>query len=69
MERQREITNYLDLSGQTKNHHNMTFTFCSLENVYDLHFKNKQEGHDGPEVAHLNKGPQGRASLNERALI
>lgn len=44
MDRQRVITNYLDLSGRTKNHHNLTFAFCSLENDsdYDLHFKNKK---------------------------
>jgi hypothetical protein len=30
---------------------------------------NKQEGHDGPEVAHLYIGPWSRASLNPRAFI
>jgi hypothetical protein len=29
----------------------------------------KQEGHDGPEVAHLYIGPWSRASLNPRAFI
>jgi hypothetical protein len=29
----------------------------------------KQEGHDGPGVAHLYIGPQGGASLNQRAFI
>jgi hypothetical protein len=31
--------------------------------------KNKQEGHDGPEVAHLYIGPRSGASLNPRAFI
>jgi hypothetical protein len=31
--------------------------------------KQKQEGHDGPGVAHLYIGPQGGASLNQRAFI
>jgi hypothetical protein len=30
---------------------------------------NKQEGHDGLEVAHLYIGPQSGASLNPRAFI
>jgi hypothetical protein len=30
---------------------------------------NKQEGHDGPEVAHLYKGTRSRASLNPRDFI
>jgi hypothetical protein len=30
---------------------------------------NKQEGHDGPEVAHLYIGPRSEASLNPRAFI
>jgi hypothetical protein len=29
----------------------------------------KQEGHDGPEVAHLYISPRSRASLNPRAFI
>jgi hypothetical protein len=29
----------------------------------------KQESHDGPEVAHLYKGPRSGASLNPRAFI
>jgi hypothetical protein len=29
----------------------------------------KQEGHDGPEVAHLYKGTRSGASLNPRAFI
>jgi hypothetical protein len=31
--------------------------------------KIKQEGHDGPDVAHLYIGPQSGASLNPRAFI
>jgi hypothetical protein len=29
----------------------------------------KQEGHDGPEVAHLYIGPQSGVSLNPRAFV
>jgi hypothetical protein len=29
----------------------------------------EQEGHDGPEVAHLYIGPQSGTSLNPRAFI
>jgi hypothetical protein len=29
----------------------------------------EQEGHDGPEVAHLYIGPRSGASLNPRAFI
>jgi hypothetical protein len=29
----------------------------------------EQEGHDGPEVAHLYIGPRNGASLNPRAFI
>jgi hypothetical protein len=29
----------------------------------------KQEGHDGPKVAHLYIGPRSGASLNPRAFI
>jgi hypothetical protein len=32
-------------------------------------FVYKQEGHDGPEVAHLYIGPRSWASLNPRAFI
>jgi hypothetical protein len=32
-------------------------------------FLKKQEGHDGPEVAHLYEGSRSRASLNPRAFI
>jgi hypothetical protein len=39
-----------------------------LEKMVDLNY-NEREGHDGPEVAHLYKGPRSRASLNPRAFI
>jgi hypothetical protein len=32
-------------------------------------FDSQQEGHDGPEVAHLCIGPRSGASLNPRAFI
>jgi hypothetical protein len=37
--------------------------------AYISQIRRKQEGHDGPEVAHLYKGPQSGASLNPRAFI
>jgi hypothetical protein len=34
-----------------------------------IHVYIKQEGHDGPEVAHLYIGPRSRASLKPGAFI
>jgi hypothetical protein len=34
-----------------------------------MNLKLKQEGHDGPEVAHLYIGPRNGASLNPGAFI
>jgi hypothetical protein len=31
--------------------------------------RNKQKGHDGPEITHLYIGPQGGANFNPRAFI
>jgi hypothetical protein len=36
---------------------------------YNLYGLKEQEGHDGPEVAHLYIGPRSGVSLNPRAFI
>jgi hypothetical protein len=49
----------------------MLILFTVLKPFYLIsdYEKSKQEGHDGPEVAHLYIGPRSRASLNPRAFI
>jgi hypothetical protein len=41
----------------------------SIHNQRDISIQLQQEGHDGPEVAHLYIGPQSGASLNLRAFF
>jgi hypothetical protein len=36
---------------------------------FEIDIQKEQEGHDGPEVAHLYISPQSGASLNPRAFI